>query len=302
MSRDTAPSLEPRRGGQPADEAYLRGVGERVRRLRAGRGMTRKMLARASGVSERYLADLEQGSGNASLLVLKQIADAMAVSVAALVSEPAGPAGAHAAAVAVLERLGVDDLAAALALIEDRFPEAKRRRDGRIALIGLRGAGKSTVGAGVAARLDRPFVVLAREIEAAAGRPIAAVIAEDGQAAYRRLELETLGTILRRHEMAIIDAGGGIVTEAAAYGLLRASCFVVWLKAEPETHMRRVVAQGDTRPMADTPEAMADLVAILESRAGLYALADATLDTTHLTVAEAIDAVADLALRSVSRA
>jgi XRE family transcriptional regulator, aerobic/anaerobic benzoate catabolism transcriptional regulator len=301
MSRETVATLEPRRGGQPADEAYLKGIGERVRRFRAGRGMTRKMLARASGVSERYLADLEQGTGNASVLVLRQVADAMAVSVAALVSESADGSGVQAAALAALERLGPDDIAAALRLIEERFPMAKRP-EGRIALIGLRGAGKSTVGAGVAQRLGRPFVVLAREIEAAAGRPIADVIASDGQAAYRRLELDTLHAILRRHETAVIDAGGGIVTEPAAYGLLRASCVVVWLKAEPQTYMRRVVDQGDTRPMADTPAAMDDLIAILESRARLHALADLAIDTTHLSVAQAIDAVVDLAAPELSRA
>lgn len=302
MSRETATHLEPRRGGHPADEIYLRGIGDRVRRFRAGRGMTRRMLAKASGVSERYLADLEQGTGNASVLVLRQIADAMAVSVAALVAEASTASGAQAAALATIDRLAPEDVAAALRLIEERFPAARRRPEGRIALIGLRGAGKSTVGAGVAARLDRPFIVLAREIEAAAGRPIADVIASDGQAAYRRLELETLGAILRRHHTAVIDAGGGIVTEPAAYDLLRASCFVLWLKAEPETYMRRVVAQGDTRPMADTPAAMDDLVAILESRAELHALADASLDTTHLSVAQAVDAVIEHAAPGVIQA
>lgn len=288
MPRDVPAQVEPRRGAQPSEEAFLKGVGERVRIVRAGRGMTRKILARASGVSERYLADLEQGSGNASLLVLKQIADAMAVSVADLVRLGPEPSADTTRLLHRIESLDPRALDHLSRLVELQFPAPARAVDGRIALVGLRGAGKTSVGEAAAAALDRPFVELDREIESTSGKPLARVLAEDGQSAFRKLELETLATILRRNDRAIIATGGGLVTEPATYGLLRASCFVVWLKAAPEVHMNRVIAQGDMRPMEDNPEAMSDLIAILESRGRLYALADATIDTTTTTVADVV--------------
>jgi XRE family aerobic/anaerobic benzoate catabolism transcriptional regulator len=288
-------STEPRRGQQPGDETYLRLVGDRVRLTRAGRGMTRKALARASGVSERYLADLEQGTGNASLLVLRQLAEALAVSIESLVHDDAPGEPVRSQLRAMLEPLGTADLQRAHALLSEAFPPTRQPRRDHLALIGLRGAGKSTVGAAVAAELGRPFVSLAREIERRAGRPIGRLIADGGQAEFRRLERDTLAAILGETPNLVLDAGGGLVTEPAAYRLLRTACFVVWLKAEPAVHMHRVVAQGDTRPMADGPEPMSDLEAILESRSRLYALADATVDTTALSIAEAVAAVTRLA-------
>jgi XRE family transcriptional regulator, aerobic/anaerobic benzoate catabolism transcriptional regulator len=296
MSREppTTQPPEPRRGAQPAEEAYLRAVGEHVRTVRAGRGMTRKILARASGVSERYLADLEQGTGNASLLVLKQIADAMAISVADLVREGPEPSLDVARLLHRIESLKSEDVQRLAKLVDTEFPGDLKSRNGRIALVGLRGAGKTTVGAATADALGVPFVELDREIEALAGKPLAQVLAQDGQSAFRKLELESLATVLRRHERAVIATGGGLVTEPAAYGLLRASCYVVWLKTDAETHMSRVVAQGDMRPMADNPEAMSDLKAILSSRAHLYAQADSELDTTTTSVDQAVAALVAL--------
>jgi XRE family transcriptional regulator, aerobic/anaerobic benzoate catabolism transcriptional regulator len=288
LTRDPDHQTEPRRGALPADEAYLRAIGDRVRLVRAGRGMTRKILAKASGVSERYLADLEQGTGNASLLVLRQIADAMAVTVADLVRDgPARPVNLT-RAVMHLERLAPTEIQAAVELLSERFPVRPKRTDGRIALVGLRGAGKTTVGEAIAGLLSRPFIELDGEIERISGKPLAAILADDGQAAFRKLELETLASVVRRYDTAVIATGGSLVTEPAAYDLLRASCFVIWLRAAPDQHMARVLAQGDLRPMADNPEAMHDLEAILESRGGLYALADATIDTTHLAVGETV--------------
>jgi XRE family transcriptional regulator, aerobic/anaerobic benzoate catabolism transcriptional regulator len=292
MPTDTStPAPEPRRGALPGEEAYLRNIGERLRMVRAGRGMTRKILARASGVSERYLADLEQGTGNASLLVLKQIADAMAVKVADLVRDGTEPSADVARLVQRIQALPSDDVKQVSAWVERQFPGEAKSRDGRIALVGLRGAGKTTVGSAVAAMLNRPFIELDREIEVLGGKPLAQIIADDGQATFRKLELEALATVLRRHERAVIATGGGLVTETSAFGLLRASCFVIWLKAEPDVHMSRVLSQGDTRPMADNPEAMTDLKAILASRGHLYALADASIDTSAATVDDTVAAV-----------
>jgi XRE family aerobic/anaerobic benzoate catabolism transcriptional regulator len=284
----TSDTPETRRGAQPDHEAYLRAVGERVRMTRAGRGMTRKILAAASGVSERYLADLERGVGNASLLVLKDVADAMGVAVAELVGEAAPASPVARKVMAKLARLGPDELAAAERWLAERGgAEAAKPRE-RIALIGLRGAGKTTLGQAAATRLDLPFIELDREIEALAGMELAEIFAAQGQAVFRRLEHKALEAVLDRHERAVIATGGSLVTEPRTYDLLRANCFVVCLTATPEQHMNRVLAQGDLRPMEDNPQAMDDLVAILESRAPLYALADAEINTSTASPAETL--------------
>jgi XRE family aerobic/anaerobic benzoate catabolism transcriptional regulator len=275
-------SSEPRRGTLPADEAYLKQVGELVRVTRAGRGMTRRILAQASGVSERYLADLERGIGNASLLVLKQVADAMGVSVTELV----GPRSNHSPEldqlIARLETLGSDQLGEVQRFLTAHVVAPSPRPTGRIALIGMRGAGKTSIGQVAAERLAMPFIELDSEIERLAGMELAEIFAVQGQAVFRKLEHRALETVIDGHETAVIATTGSLVTEPAAYALLRSRCFVVWLSAAPEQHMARVMAQGDLRPMADNPQAMDDLKAILESRAPLHALADAAIDTTDL--------------------
>jgi XRE family aerobic/anaerobic benzoate catabolism transcriptional regulator len=256
--------------------------------------MTRKALGRASGVSERYLADLEQGTGNASLLVLRQIADALAVGVEDLVHDGTETAAPVRRLRVWLDGLAPADVLRAERLLAEHFPAAASDRHNRLALIGLRGAGKSTVGAAAALALGRPFITLARAVEERAGRSIADLIASEGQAGFRRFERETLSELLTSHPHAVIDAGGGLVTEPSTFRLLRANCLVVWLKATPATHMQRVIAQGDTRPMEDAPEAMSDLEAILESRGHLYALADAAVDTTDLSVADTVGRIVAL--------
>jgi XRE family aerobic/anaerobic benzoate catabolism transcriptional regulator len=282
---------ETRRGTAPADEAYLRRVGERVRLGRARRGMSRKVLSRASGVSERYLAELERGAGNASLLVLRQIAEALSIEAAALVSdEPEQPIDLT-LAMHQLQRLSPDELAEARELIAQRFGAAAAPAQGRIALVGLRGAGKTTLGQLAAEAMGVPFIELDREIERASGMELSEIFATHGQAIFRELERQCLLTIVQRYERAVIATGGSLVTEPATYDLLLSTCFVVWLKATPDQHMGRVIDQGDLRPMADNPQAMDDLRAILESRTALYAKADAEVNTADKTQAQAFAAL-----------
>lgn len=263
--------------------------------------MSRRVLSEASGVSERYLAELERGSGNASLLVLRNIADAMGLEVTDLVAED----GRHARNVALiahrLARLSPADEVEVGRLITERFGRGAAPRSDRIALIGLRGAGKTTLGTALAARLAVPFVELDREIERASGMELAEIFATRGQSGFRRLEHDCLERVVAAHPRAVIATGGSLVTEARTYDLLLSSCFVVWLRCAPESHMSRVAAQGDLRPMAQSPEAMDDLKAILESRAALYAKADAELDTSGLAEPAALAGLVALVPESVGR-
>jgi XRE family aerobic/anaerobic benzoate catabolism transcriptional regulator len=282
---------EIRRGAAPADEAYLRRVGERVRLGRARRGMSRKVLSRASGVSERYLAELERGAGNASLLVLRQIAQALSIEASALVSDEPEPPLDLTLAMHQLQRLPPAELAEARELIAQRFGKAEVRAHGRVALVGLRGAGKTTLGQLAADALSVPFIELDREIERACGMELPEIFAAHGQAMFRELERQCLLTVVQRYERAVIATGGSLVTEPATYDLLLSTCFVVWLKATPDQHMGRVIDQGDLRPMSDNPQAMDDLRAILESRTALYAKAGAEVNTADKTQAQAFAAL-----------
>jgi XRE family aerobic/anaerobic benzoate catabolism transcriptional regulator len=279
---------EARRGATPADEAYLKRVGERVRLARARRGMSRKSLSRASGVSERYLAELERGAGNASLLVLRQIAEALSIEAAALVSDAPEQPVDLTLAVHQLERLSPGELAEARRLIAQRFGQPGSSAQGRIALVGLRGAGKTTLGQLAAQALAVPFVELDREIERASGMELSEIFAVHGQVMFHSLERQCLETIVARFERVVIATGGSLVTEPATYDLLLSACFVIWLSAAPDEHMGRVLAQGDLRPMADGPQAMDDLKAILESRTSLYAKAAATVSTSGKTETQAL--------------
>jgi XRE family transcriptional regulator, aerobic/anaerobic benzoate catabolism transcriptional regulator len=297
-------AAEPRRGNAPQDESYLRLVGDRLRLTRAGRGMSRKVLAQASGVSERYLAELERGAGNASLLVLRQIAAAMGVRVADLVSETGDRAIDLKLMLNQLEQLSPADLADARSLIASRFGRFNRTTAGlasttteapkRVALTGLRGAGKTTLGRQLADRLGATFIELDREIERASGMDLAEVFAVEGQSGFRRREQDCLARIIATNERCVIATGGSLVTEPGTYDLLLSACFVVWLSASPEMHMARVTAQGDLRPMKASRQAMDDLRTILESRHGLYAKANAQLDTSATTETEALAALVAL--------
>lgn len=264
---------------------YLCRLGERVREERARRGMTRKILARDSGLSERYLAQLESGRGNVSIKLLRRIGEALNLPLARLVgTEPEDPSELRRIA-EILRRLPPDRLGEAHALLDAHFAEPDRRaRHRRIALIGLRGAGKSTLGSRLARRLDVPFIELDAEIERDLGLSLGEIFALSGQSAYRRSERRVLDGLLEHHPSFVLAAGGSIVAEAETYEELLSRCFTIWIKTSPEEHMNRVIAQGDLRPMSDNKEAMADLNRILAARSPLYARADAVVDTARSTI------------------
>ena len=285
-------------------DAYLHRLGERVRTLRHQRGITRKALAQHAKVSERYLAQLEVGRGNISIVLLRRIARAIGLPVTQLVHEGAEPPLDLVLLTQFLERLQPDMLVEARKLVTEHFcsPSEDRRR---VALMGLRGGGKSTLGRLLAERLDVPFIELDREIERRSGANLSEIFDMFGQETFRRAEREALDEVLRRHPHFVIATSGSIVTEPGTLELLLASCFTVWVRAEPEEHMKRVMAQGDMRPMANNARAMEDLVSILKSREPLYAKAEAVLATTGKTpeqnLAELLRVVAVPATRIARR-
>ena len=276
-------------------DTYLRRLGERVRRLRNQRGMTRKALARHAKVSERYLAQLEAGLGNGSIVLLRRIARAIGLPVTQLVHEGDEPQLDLVLLSQFLDRLSPPALAEARNLLLRHFsaPSDDARRQ-RIALIGLRGGGKSTLGHLAAERLGLPFIELDREIEKRSGATLSEIFDMFGQETFRRAEREALDDVLRRHRGFVIATSGSIVTEPGTLELLLASCFTVWVKAAPAEHMQRVMAQGDMRPMAHSGRAMEDLVSILRSREPLYAQADVTLSTSGRTPDQAVAELVEL--------
>jgi len=248
-----SPALAPAQRAENGDAAYLARLGERVRGWRAEHGITRKALALRSGVSERYLAQLESGQGNVSILLLRRIALAMELPVEVLVREHEGDA-----------------------------------RRSRIALLGLRGAGKSTLGAKLAQALQVPFIELDREVEREAGTGLGEVFSMYGQDAYRRFERKALARVLKDQPRAVIATGGSLVSDPETYALLRGHCHCIWLKASPEDHMQRVIAQGDLRPFSGRAAALEEIRTLLADRDGLYARADDTVDTTGRSVRQSL--------------
>jgi XRE family aerobic/anaerobic benzoate catabolism transcriptional regulator len=254
-------------------------LGVRVRTLRARRAMSRKMLARYAEVSERYLAQLEAGQGNGSILLLRRVARALGVPLAELVDDRERALEATLID-QLLDRLSPGQLTEARQLLLARFaaaPDAARHR--RIALIGLRGGGKTTLGRLAGEKLGLPFLELDRSIEETSGTSLAEMFELFGQETFRRAERAALEAVLRDHPAFVLATGGSLVTEPGTFELLLASCVTVWVKADPEAHMDRVVAQGDLRPMAQNARAMDDLLSILKSREPLYARADVVIDT-----------------------
>lgn len=271
-------------------------LGDRVRALRGHRGLTRKALAAAAGVSERHLANLESGQGNASVMLLRQLAGALACTISELVGEDTMASPEWPAIRSLLRGRSDADLARARQALADALggPAPNPARNHRVALVGLRGAGKSTLGRMLADDLRVPFVELDRVIEQVAGCHVAEIHSLYGPAAFRRYEMRALEATIAAHAQAVIAAGGGLVSEPATYSLLLAQCLTVWLRATPDEHMKRVIAQGDMRPMAGNAEAMEDLKRILASREAAYAKADITFDTTDKPLAESY-----LALRAL---
>jgi XRE family aerobic/anaerobic benzoate catabolism transcriptional regulator len=267
-----------------SEARFLADLGSRVRELRARRGMTRKMLSNEADVSERHLAQLESGEGNVSAVLLRRIAVALGASVAELFERDSPNSERNKSIARLLRQLPAhrtDDL---LARLRHDFETEEKTRRSRIALIGLRGAGKSTLGAMLAAENKIPFIELDREVEKEAGMLLSEIFSLYGQSGYRRIESRALQNVLERYEHAVISVGGGVVSENATFDLLLSNCYTVWIKAQPEQHMSRVMAQGDVRAMSDNDEAMEDLRRILEAREPLYAKADFQLDTSRDTV------------------
>ncbi len=256
IARMARRGITARSGRSAGGNELLAQVGMSLRHWRGERGLSRQALATASGVSPRFLAQIESGTGNVSLRRLADLARALDVTLVQLLTTAPATAGP------------------------------------RVALLGLRGAGKSTVGPALARRLGVEFLELDGLIEASAGMSIGQVFELHGERYFRRLERETLARLLGEGRPAVIATGGGLVTDAETYRLLREGCTTVWLSALPEEHYQRVLAQGDRRPMRDNPDAMAELKALLASREPLYRQADLAVDTSRLAVGQAVAAIA----------
>ncbi|HEX4885790.1 MAG TPA: helix-turn-helix transcriptional regulator [Casimicrobiaceae bacterium] len=283
-----SPEHTPAEAAEDDKNPFLVALGERVRDARARRGLTRKAVAAAAEVSERHLANLEYGIGNASILVLQQVAGALHCPLAELIGDVTTQTPEWLSLRALLAGRSDDELRRARLAIADLLGaegEDPSRR-GRIALVGLRGAGKSTLGRRLADDLGVPFIELSREIERLAGCSTSEVHALYGANAYRRYERRALEEAVDGHAQAVIATPGGLVADVAAFDLLLARCYTVWLQASPEDHMRRVAEQGDLRPMAASREAMDDLRRILAGRAAFYSRADLAVDTS----AQSLDA------------
>jgi len=282
------------RAPQLSGEEFLSFLGSRVRDIRNRRGMTRKTLAHESDVSERHLAQLESGEGNISILLLRRIAAVLGISLEELFSPDKQPDqqddhqndSQKQAILHFIERLPSHRLEEAAArLLRDFGPEQNLRLS-RVALIGLRGAGKSTLGSKLAEERNVVFIELDHEIEKDTGMPLAEIFSLYGQSGYRAIEKRTLQRVLGESDRVVISVGGGIVSEKETYDYLLAHCYTIWLKAQPEEHMSRVIAQGDFRAMAGSDRAMEDLRRILESRELLYRKADTCVDTSGESVEE----------------
>ena len=277
-------------------DPFLAALGDRMRSLRARKGMTRRDLSVASNVSERHLASLEGGVGNASVLILRQIAQSLDCQLAELLGDETTVSPEWLLIRDLLRDRSDEDLRRGRLALAETYGQAgtQSARSRRLALIGLRGAGKSSLGQRLADALDVPFVELNREIERVSGCGLAEIHNLLGPNAYRRYERRALEEAIQLYPDAVIATPGGIVSDASTFNLLLANCFTIWLKASPEDHMNRVIAQGDLRPMSGNTgnsEAMDDLKRILAGRAAFYSKADRWFDTSKKSADECFEAL-----------
>jgi XRE family transcriptional regulator, aerobic/anaerobic benzoate catabolism transcriptional regulator len=283
-STPKAPVSEPPAGSQSQSAeiaAFLAAIGAELRKHRAKRGLTRRQLAESSATSERYLAQIESGTGNPSVSVLRAIARALELPTAALLPETGARNAALSVVIDLVAQVPDGDLPALTKDIELRLArQSSADRGRRIALVGLRGAGKSTLGRMLAQHFSWPFIELDRRVEEEYGASVPDLIEMAGMATFRRQERGALERVVAEQDAAVITTAGGIVSNAETYALLLRRTHAVWIKARPDEHMSRVMAQGDFRPMAQNRAAMADLLAILEARRADYARAEAEIDTS----------------------
>ena len=291
MMTASIPAVDPRHANDDSS-TFLSALGKRVREGRERRGLSRKALSLEARVSERYLAQLEAGEGNVSIVLLRRVAAALGTTLPDLVGDGAPE---HRLIRRFLEELPPHRLEDALLRLMREFGRDDASRRTRIALVGLRGAGKTTLGAALARELQRPFVELDREIEREAAVSLSELFMLYGQSGYRRIERRCLERLLDTHDRFVLAVGGGIVSEPETFHLLLDRCFTVWVRAAPEEHMGRVVAQGDFRPMEGSAEAMDDLKRILAAREPLYRKADAVVDTSGADPAHSLRELKELA-------
>lgn len=277
-------------------QTFLSALGKRVREVRDRRGETRKLVARNAGVSERHLAHLEAGEGNISIVLLRRIAHALETNIQDLLLDEAEDTPEKRLVRRFLSRLPAQRVEEVVFRLMRDFGSDEAVRRERVALIGLRGAGKSTLGQKLAKELNLNFVELDQEVQKETGMPSSELFSLYGQAGYRRIERRVMEKIISNSQRVVISVGGGVVSEVENYDYLLANCYTVWIKAQPEEHMARVVAQGDLRPMAGNDEAMKDLKSILERREPLYARADGIVDTSGESVEQSYAKLRSLVL------
>lgn len=270
---------------------YIIGIGDRIRAVRTSRGMIRKDLSKHSGVSERYIAQVETGKANISVFMLWKISNSMGVKIPELFPDCDFRKGS-AALMTYLMRLDQEQQDNALSLLKRHFSKSSQQING-IALIGLRGAGKSSLGRMLADKYGVRFVKISDLIEKCAQMTTGELFSLGGQKAYRRMEKQALEEVIKDQSNIVLETGGSIVAMSETFKLLLDSFYTIWVKASPEEHMNRVMAQGDLRPMANNEEAMEDLKLILQEREAEYSQADYVLDTSKRTLVDCVNELSD---------
>ncbi len=274
---------------QDAENALLENIGIRIRRARVARKLSRRALSEQCGISQRYLAQLESGNGNVSILLLHRVASALDERIDQLIRGDSQTDTGYSELATLFEKADSDKQLQVLKVLKQQDENAAPVR--RLAFIGLRGAGKSTLGKLTAEKSDLPFLELNSEIEKVSGIPVHEVMALYGNDGYRRLEIQSLRRLVDERQGFVLAVAGGIVMERETFRILLQSCFTIWLKAQPEEHMARVRGQGDERPMAGNPDAMRQLRKILSTRERSYGKADLTVSTSGKSVNACLDEI-----------